>query len=138
MTVPDARFMLDTNIASFIVRQPNDALRARMAGTSPGSVCVSAITEAELLYGLARKPGAGALRRAVDSLMHHVDVLPWDRAAAATYGNLRASLEARGTLLGNLDMLIAAHALATGCVLITNDKAFARVPGLRVEDWTRP
>jgi tRNA(fMet)-specific endonuclease VapC len=130
--------MLDTNIASFIVRGPNVALRTRLSATAPGSICLSAVSEAELLYGLARKPEARALRRAVASLLKHLTVLPWDRACAPAYGDLRAGLEARGSPLGNLDTLIAAHALASGCVLVSNDKALARVPGLLVEDWTHP
>lgn len=130
-------FMLDTNIASFIARGPNDALRARLDKVAPALVCVSSITEGELLYGLARKPAAHALRRTVGSLLRHVTVLAWDRDAAAAYGELRAKLEARGTPLGNLDTLIAAHAMAAGCVLVSNAKAFTRVPRLRVEDWSR-
>lgn len=133
-----ARFMLDTNIASFIIRGPNDALRARLTATQPAAVCLSAVTEGELLYGPARKPGAKALRLAVGALLHHLEVLPWDRTVASSYGELRAALEGNGTPLANLDTMIAAHALAAGCVLVSNDKAFARVPGLRVEDWTKP
>ena len=129
------RVMLDTNIASFIIKGPNEALRSRLRATPLLSACVSSITEAELLYGLAKKPGATTLGEAVASFMRHVQVLPWDSAAAAAYGALRATLEARGTPLDNLDTLIAAHALATGCILATNDKAFTRVPGLVVEDW---
>ena len=129
------RFMLDTNIASFIIRGPGEALRARLRATPLPGTCISSITEAELLYGLAKKPGATALREAVASFVRHVEVLPWDSAAAAAYGELRAGLEARGAPIGNLDTLIAAHALAAGCTLATNDKAFVRVPGLAVEDW---
>ena len=129
------RFMLDTNIASFIIRGPGEALRARLRATPLPSTCISSITEGELLYGLAKKPGATALREAVASFLRHVEVLPWDSAAAAACGELRAGLEARGTPIGNLDTLIAAHALAAGCTLATNDKAFMRVPGLVVEDW---
>ncbi len=129
------RFMLDTNIASAIIRGAPEALRARLRATPLASACISSITDGELLYGLAKKPGATALREAAAALVRHVEVLPWDSAAAAAYGPLRADLEAKGTPIGNLDMLIAAHALATGCTLATNDHAFARVPGLVVEDW---
>lgn len=136
--VTAARVMLDTNIASFLIRSPNDALRARLRSVPLTSVCVSAITEAELRYGVARRPEAGALKTAVDAFLRHVDVLAWDSAAAAAYGTLRATLENRGTPLGNLDTLIAAHALASASLLITNDKALRRTPELRTEDWTVP
>jgi len=130
------RYMLDTNIASFILRGHSDTLRARLRATPLSATCLSSVTEGELLYGLARKPQASALREAVASLLKHVPVLPWDSAAAAAYGRLRAALEAAGTPLGNLDTLIAAHALASGCTLVTNDQALRRVPGLPTEDWT--
>ncbi len=129
-------YMLDTNIASFIIRGPNPALKERLRAVPMAQLCISAVTHGELLYGLARKPGATALQRAVEAFLHRVDVLPWDDTAAERYGPLRAGLEAQGTPLGGMDTLIAAHALAAGCVLVTNDQAFARVQGLGVEDWT--
>lgn len=129
------RFMLDTNIASHIIKGPGAALRARLRATPLTDTCVSAITEGELLFGLARKPEATALGEAVASFLKHVEVLPWDSAAAAAYGPLRARLEAARTPLGNLDTLIAAHALAAGCVLVTNDRAFGRATDLTAEDW---
>ena len=94
-------------------------------------------TEGELLYGLARKPEATALKAAVEAFLQYVEALPWDSQAAAVYGRLRARLEAQGTPVGNLDTLIAAHALASGATLVTNDQALARVEGLSVEDWTK-
>jgi tRNA(fMet)-specific endonuclease VapC len=130
-----ARVMLDTNVASFVIKGASEPLRARLRATPLASACISSITEGELLYGLAKKPGATALRETVASFLRHVEVLPWDSAAAAAYGELRAELESKGTPRGNMDTLIAAHALAAGCALATNDKAFARVPGLTVEDW---
>ena len=130
-----SRYMLDTNMASYIVRGPSPALVARLVSVPMAQLCVSSITQGELLYGLARKPGATNLHTAVREFLMRVDVLPWDSAPATRYGVLRAALEARGTPLGNLDTLIAAHALATDAVLVTRDQAFARVPALVVEDW---
>ena len=95
------------------------------------------MTQGELFYGLARKPEATALKTAVHAFLSRLDVLPWDRAAAERYGALRASLARLGTSLGNLDTLIAAHALSVDAALVTNDQAFARIEGLQVEDWTR-
>ena len=132
----EPRFMLDTNTASFAIRGANDALRGKL-GTHPmHSLCISAITEAELLVGLAKRPQAANQRVAVLQFLQLVEVLAWDRKAAAAYGPLRAMLEQQGTPLGNLDTLIAAHAIATGSVLVSNDKALSRTPGLRVEDWS--
>lgn len=132
------RFMLDTNIARVVIKGAPDVLRVRLRATPLASTCISSITEGELLYGLARKPGATALHEAVATFLRHVEVLPWDSAAAAVYGPLRADLERNGTPIGNLDLLIAAHALASGCSLATHDRAFGRVPGLTVEDWLAP
>lgn len=129
-------FMLDTNIASFIIRGGTPPLMKRLQAQPVTSVCISAITEAELRYGLARKPGATALHDAVHAFFLHVQALPWDSGAAARYGELRAILEADGRPMGNMDTLIAAHALATGTTLVSHDRAFKRITGLRVEDWT--
>jgi tRNA(fMet)-specific endonuclease VapC len=127
--------LLDTNTASFIIRGDPRLLR-HLQSHPVASIGISAITEAELLYGLARKPGATTLAAAVTSFLKHVQVLSWDGAAAERYGTLRAGLEASGTPMGGMDTLIAAHALAIGATLVTNDQAFRRIDGLRVEDWT--
>lgn len=128
-------FLLDTNTASFIIRGSNPRLFARLQAHQVSSTGISTVTEAELRYGLARKPGATALAAAVQAFLRHVQALPWDSDAAVRYGVLRAELEAAGTPLGGMDTLIAAHALAIGATLVTNDRAFRRVPGLIVEDW---
>ena len=130
------RFMLDTNMVSFLIRASSPPLKARLLSVPMAQLCVSAVTQGELVYGLARRPEASALRSAVRELLARLEVLPWDSPAAERYGALRASLERLGTPLGNLDTLIAGHALATGAVLVTNDQAFGRVEGLQVEDWT--
>jgi tRNA(fMet)-specific endonuclease VapC len=101
-------------------------------------LCISSVTQGELLYGLARKPGATNLQIAVRECLARVEVLTWDSVAATRYGVLRAALEAAGAPLGNIDTLIAAHALATQAVLVSNDQAFRRVPTLTVENWTEP
>lgn len=130
------RYMLDTNIASFIIRGASPALKNKLRSVPMASLCISAVTQGELLYGLARKPDATALKAAVQAFLIRVEVLPWDSETAERYGLLRASLERQGTPLGNLDTLIAAHALASGCTLVTNDQAFMRVAQVQVEDWT--
>lgn len=131
------RFMLDTNMASFVIRGATPPLKARLVSVPMAQLCASAVTQGELFYGLARKPEATALKGAVHAFLSRLDVLPWDSAAAERYGSLRASLERLGTPLGNLDTLIAAHALSADAVLVTNDQAFRRIEGLQVEDWTK-
>jgi tRNA(fMet)-specific endonuclease VapC len=94
------------------------------------------ITEAEIRYGLAKRPEAVALRERMEWFLAAVKVLPWGRDEARAYGVLRANLESSGKTLENMDMLIAAHAIAIGAVLVTNDKAFAQVEDLHAtENW---
>ena len=127
--------MLDTNTASALMKgEPNVATRLKAA--APESVCLSVVTEAELLFGVARRPEAARLRSLVEEFLAAIDVLPWTSATARRYGALRAALERRGRPLGALDMMIAAHAAEHDVSLVTSDRAFGAVPGLRVEDWT--
>jgi tRNA(fMet)-specific endonuclease VapC len=100
------------------------------------SLCLSVISEAELRYGLARKPGAINLHKVVNEFLRRVDVLAWGSDVADHYGNLRAELESKSDSLGPLDMQIAAHAFSIGATLVTNDQAFKRVKKLKVVDWT--
>ncbi|MFC3226834.1 type II toxin-antitoxin system VapC family toxin [Marinibaculum pumilum] len=129
--------MLDTNTVSHLIRQ-HPRVTGRVTALSPQAMCISAITEAELHFGLARHGGARMLRDLVTAFLRTVESLVWNSSAAQVYGSLRARLQRSGEPLASLDMLIAAHASATGCVLVTNDKAFRRVPDLQVEDWTLP
>jgi tRNA(fMet)-specific endonuclease VapC len=128
-------YMLDTNTASFIIRGAGQALKDKLRSVPMASLCISAVTRGELLYGLARKPDASALRAAVHAFLLRVEALPWDAEVADHYGVLRAALEAQGAPMGSLDMMIAAHAIARGCTLVTSDQAFRRIDGLIVEDW---
>lgn len=133
---PSRRKMLDTNMVSHVVKG-SAAVRARLLAVAMSSVCVSAITEGELRSGLAKRPEVRGLAAGVESFLLRVEILPWDSSAAVSYGRVRAALEAAGMPLGHLDTLIAAHALATDAILVTGDRAFARVQGLVVEDWAR-
>ena len=129
------RYMLDTNTVSHLVKQHPSVAR-HVVGVPMASLCISTITAGELLYGLARRPDAVRLHAAVTELMRRVDVLPWDFSAAERYGILRADLDRAGKPLGSLGLLIAAHALAAGVVLVTNDRAFSLISHLQTEDWT--
>ena len=128
--------MLGVNTASWLLKgQPNVA--ARLKATAPERICLSVVTEAELLFGIAKRPEARTLRAAVDELLAAIDVLPWTSTTARRYGVLRAELERRGRPLGALDLMIAAHAVERDMMLVTNDRAFDAVPGLRLEDGTQ-
>jgi tRNA(fMet)-specific endonuclease VapC len=129
------RYMLDTNAVSHLIRK-HSAMVARVMATPMASICISSITEGELLFGLAKRPAARQLQTAVHEFLKRVAVLPWDSAVAAHYGMLRAELEAAGRPLAPLDMLIGAHAARLGTVLVTSDKAFRQLSALQTEDWT--
>jgi tRNA(fMet)-specific endonuclease VapC len=127
--------MLDTNTVSHLVKQ-HPQIAQHLIGVPVASLCMSAITTGELLYGLAKRPDAVRLWAAVTEFMRRVEVLPWDRLAAERYGILRADLERAGKPLGSLDLLIAAHALSASAVLVTTDRAFSQIAHLQIEDWT--
>ncbi|PKU21536.1 type II toxin-antitoxin system VapC family toxin [Telmatospirillum siberiense] len=129
------RYMLDTNMISHLIKA-HPAVARRVVAEPMASLCISAITEGELLFGLAKRPDAKRLHGVVRELLRRVDVLPWSSAIAERYGTVRADLERRGRILAPLDLLIAAHALGVGAVLVTNDSAFGQVADLSVEDWT--
>jgi tRNA(fMet)-specific endonuclease VapC len=99
---------------------------------------ISAVTEAELRFGVARRPEAVRLKTAVEEFLLRVDRLPWESEAAQHYARVRAALERDGKPIGNLDLMIAAHALAARAVLVTHDRVFRRVRELTIEDWSKP
>ena len=129
------RYMLDTNTVSHLLRE-HPVVTKRIVAVPMASLCISAITEGELLFGLAKRPVAKRLHVAVREFFRRVDVLPWDSATAAHYGIVRADMEKRGRILASLDLLIATHALSVDAVLVTNDGAFSQMADLKVEDWT--
>ena len=135
----DQRYMLDTNTASYIIKGEPEVIRERLQSVPMASVCLSAITEAELLRGVAKKPEAKRLPIAVKEFLLRVEILPWDSDVAKAYAPLRTVCENEGKPLGTMDMLIAAHSVAVKAILITNDKAFYHVEHhLALEDWTIP
>ena len=129
------RYMLDTNIISDLIRNPQGKAAKRIAKVGEGNICTSIIVAAELRYGCA-KSGSERLLKAVEDLLEEISVLPFDVPADAEYGGIRAALEAAGTPIGSNDLLIAAHAAATGAMIVTaNAGEFKRIPGLKVENW---
>jgi tRNA(fMet)-specific endonuclease VapC len=130
-------YMLDTNTASAALRG-NAGLDERLQRLDPAQLCISAITRAELRYGMALKPEAIKLARYVDAFLRATTTMSWDETAADAHGRLRAQLRRAGTPIGDFDEMIAAHALALGAVLVTdNTKHFKRVDGLAIENWIR-
>ena len=128
--------MLDTNTVSHLIKGHSTVAR-RVAAMPMELLCVSSITEGELLFGVAKRPEAARLGKIVREFLQRVDRLPWDSHVAQHYGLLRAAWAGKGKNLAPLDLLIAAHAVAVGAVLVTNDQAFGHVTGLLLEDWTQ-
>ena len=129
------RYLLDTNIVSHLIKG-HPVVSQHIVNMPMASLGISVITEAELYYGLAKRPEAKRFQLVVEEFLKRVDVLPWDSAIVKSYGFIRAEMERQGKSLAPLDMLIAAHALSVDAVLVTNDKAFYQVGGLTIEDWT--
>ncbi|MFY9260151.1 MAG: type II toxin-antitoxin system VapC family toxin [Gallionella sp.] len=127
------RYLLDTNIVSHLIKQ-HPAVAARLTAVPMAALCISSITEAELMFGLAKRPDAKRLHDLIHAFLQRVDVLPWD--SAECYGKVRAQLTAGGKVLGALDLLIATQALDIGAVLVSNDQALRQIEGLMLEDWT--
>ena len=124
-------YLLDTNMVSYIVKGRSLVASDRLVALSGNEVAaVSTITVAEIRYGLAKKPEATALKSLMDSFLASIQVLPWGTDEAEAYGSVRAQLEKKGITLGNMDMMIAAHAIVAKATLVTNDKAFAQVDQL--------
>jgi tRNA(fMet)-specific endonuclease VapC len=130
------RYLLDTNTVSYILKG-NPRVQKRLLSVAMAEVGITVITEAELLFGLARRPEATRLKIVVEEFLLRVEVLPWDSEAARQYSRIRATLESGGEPMGNLDLMIAAQALALGLVLVSSDTVFRRVKGLKIEDWSR-
>lgn len=129
------KVMLDTDITSYIFTHRTEKVRRRFLAFAVGDVAISAITAGELVFGFQMTPSE-RIRRAVERALEALAVVPFDRAAAEVYGEVRSVLHRRGTLIGAYDMLIAAHAMSLGVPLATNNlREFRRVPGLRVENW---
>ena len=131
------RYLLDTNIISDVVRNPQGNVAGRLAEVGTSNVCTSIIVAAELRYG-AKKRGAVMLSARLDAILERLQILPFEAPADEAYALLRTELERSGKPIGANDLLIAAHALALGCVIVTdNEREFARVPNLRRENWLR-
>jgi tRNA(fMet)-specific endonuclease VapC len=132
------RFLLDTNIMSDLVRHPRGRIADRIESVGEQQICTSIIVAAELRYGAAKKASEGLMRQ-LEVVLSAVDVLALEAPTDSVYGELRARLEQTGSPIGANDLLIASHALALGLTVVTdNERDFARIDDLRVENWLRP
>lgn len=130
-----ARYLLDTNVVSDLVRHPQGRAAAKIAELGEDAVATSIIVAAELRYGAAKK-GSARLASQLETILGALEVLPLEAPADATYGNARVALEAAGTPIGGNDLLIAAQALALDMIVVTNnEREFERVAGLMIENW---
>ena len=128
-------YMLDTNICIYVINARPPSVLARFRRERLGNIGISSVTAAELAFGVA-KSGSARNREALEMFLSPLEVLSFDVSAIWHYGELRAGLERCGQPIGALDTMIAAHALASNTILVTNNtREFARVPGLRLENW---
>ena len=129
--------MLDTDTASYLIKGKSPAIEARLAALVPSTVCVSVMTRAELQYGLKRVSADHRLHLAVRQFLKIVRIVPWDTDAADWYAEIRHQLVSTGRPIGEMDMMIAAHALSAGAVLVTNNsRHYARIEApLILENW---
>ena len=131
------KYMLDTNICIYVIKKKPDGLLDKLKAEIYDGVSISAITLAELEHGIAMSAYPEKNTDALVQFLSIIEVLPFDAKAASAYGAVRAGLQRKGALIGQMDMLIAAHAMAAGCIIVTNNtREFNRVDGLAVEDWT--
>jgi tRNA(fMet)-specific endonuclease VapC len=134
-----AVYMLDTDISSYIMKRSDDNVLRRLQRVAVSDVCISAITSAELMYGVEVSPRRQKDQAALDAFLRHVAVLNYPATAALDYAIIRADLKRNGTMIGANDLLIASHSRFLGLTLVTNNtREFGRVHGLRLENWTDP
>ncbi|MGA2276242.1 MAG: type II toxin-antitoxin system VapC family toxin [Terracidiphilus sp.] len=129
-------YLLDTNIVSYFVRGSSIAVREHLVRIPVAKMAISAVTEAELLFWIARRPGDERTRVSVRDFLMRVPSLAWDSRAAEVYAIQREQQQRKGRPLSTEDLMIAAHALSAGLTLVTHDEAFSYVDGLKTEDWT--
>lgn len=130
------KYLLDTNVCIYLIKQQPMAVIDRFQKIAPGEIVISTVTVAELAYGIEKSQHKERNRSALELFLAPLEMVDFDYKAAQQYGILRAHLEKRGQPIGAYDLMIAAHALSLGLVLVTNnEREFGRVPNLRVENW---
>ena len=132
------RYLLDTNICIFLINRHSKNIQERFRKVSVELVAVSSVTTSELRYGVGKSAKQKQNSSALEKFLLPLSVLPYDDAASKQYGTLRSYLEREGKSIGAMDMMIAAHALSLDLIIVTNNtKEFSRVPGIRIEDWSK-
>ena len=130
------RFMLDTDTCIYTIKRKPGSVR-RTFNQHDGQMCVSAITQMELVYGAEKSANPSRNARVIEGFLARLDVLDFDSNAAAHSGEIRAALSRQGMLIGPYDQMIAGHARSRGLVVVTNnEREFSRVPGIRIVNWT--
>ena len=130
------RYMLDTNICIYVIKHKPETVFQKLQNINPEDVCISSVTYAELVHGVEKSAAVEKNRLALSMLLANMEILDFDVDAADCYGKIRAALEKKGTPIGTLDMMIAAHAQSLGYTVVTNNvKEFSRVSALRIENW---
>jgi len=130
------KLLLDTNICIYIINRRPEAVLKHFLAYEVGDIGISTITLSELRYGAAKSKYRDKNMKALNEFITPLEIIPFDEKAALVYGDIRAALEKTGALIGSMDMLIAAQAVADGVTLITNNiREFSRIPGLTVINW---
>jgi tRNA(fMet)-specific endonuclease VapC len=129
-------YMLDTNMCIYIIKKRPISLLEKFNSIPKNSLCISVVTYAELQYGIERSSSKQMNQTIINDFVSHLMVYSWDMEAARQYGKIRSDLEKDGTPIGNMDLLIAAHALSQKCTIVSNNlKEFQRVKNLKCENW---
>lgn len=132
------RYMLDTNICIYAIKNKPEQVLMRLQEHDPAEICISSVTYAELVHGVEKSKAIEKNRVALALLLANIEIMSFDSLAAESYGKVRADLEKAGTPIGPLDMMIAGHAKSKGYIVVTNNtKEFERVKGLKIENWTK-
>ena len=131
------KYMMDTNICIYAIKNKPESVIRKILSQNPEDLCISVVTYAELMHGVEKSKAVEKNRIAMSLFLSAITVLDFDGEAAEAYGQIRAELERKGTPIDPMDLLIAGHARSQGLILVTNNtREFARVTGLRIEDWT--
>lgn len=131
-------YMLDTNICIYIIKKKPEKVLEKFSSLPLGSVSISSITLAELMYGIRKSSDPDKNFEALNQFLVPLEIMDFNYESTIEYGKVRSELEKKGTPIGPLDTLIAAHALSIGLTLVTNnEKEFSRVEGLKIENWTK-
>ena len=130
------KYLLDTNVCVDFMNRRYPNVVERILSSPPEDLCLNSVVVAELRYGADRSARRAQNHQRLDILISEIQCLDFDLAAARAFGRIRSTLESEGLVIGPYDMMIAAHALSLGIVLVTdNEKEFRRVAGLQIENW---